>query len=446
MHHAGLSDEARSLIEWLTEERHIRVLCATSTISQGINFPVSSVFLSSHQHRLSGPPFRINMSPREFWNLAGRAGRIDQDAVGIVGIAAGQKATELVDFVKRATESLVSRLVTLLDEVEREGKLRDLSSIIAHEDWRDFRSYIAHLWAEKKSLEAVLADTEQVLRHTYGFGKLRSDPSAQSHAKAEALLEATKAYVKTIAEHPENATLADATGFDPDGVRTAILSLNQLEHKLTPADWHPESLFGPDSSSLQTLFGVMLRIPVLSNSLKDISSSGLDKVRIAKLTSAWVNGGSIQEIAQGLFMSDDTDSTAAITNACKAIYKCLVNSGAWGLAALSKMPTSGLNFENLSDDARAAINALPSMIYHGVRTEAAVVMRMNSVPRSIAETLGRRLRASGETSVSVGIARAFLRNLPETEWNSVVPSASPMSGRDYRAIWKRLSGDSAEAV
>src|SRR6185503_14776269 len=47
VHHAGLSDEIRALIEWLAEEDKLRVLCATTTIAQGINFPVSSVFLAS---------------------------------------------------------------------------------------------------------------------------------------------------------------------------------------------------------------------------------------------------------------------------------------------------------------------------------------------------------------------------------------------------------------
>ncbi len=47
VHHAGLSDEIRALIEWLAEEGKLLVLCATMTIAQGINFPVSSVFLQS---------------------------------------------------------------------------------------------------------------------------------------------------------------------------------------------------------------------------------------------------------------------------------------------------------------------------------------------------------------------------------------------------------------
>ena len=47
VHHAGLSDDVRMLMEWLAENGTLRMLCATSTIAQGINFPVSSVFLAS---------------------------------------------------------------------------------------------------------------------------------------------------------------------------------------------------------------------------------------------------------------------------------------------------------------------------------------------------------------------------------------------------------------
>ena len=43
----GTVDDVRTLMEWLAETGSLRMLCATSTLAQGINFPVSSVFLSS---------------------------------------------------------------------------------------------------------------------------------------------------------------------------------------------------------------------------------------------------------------------------------------------------------------------------------------------------------------------------------------------------------------
>ena len=102
VHHAGLSDEVRGLMEWLAESGSLRILCATSTIAQGINFPVSSVFLQSRfvpQGNRSSP-----MAPREFWNLAGRAGRLGHDSVGVVGLCRGKDREAVVDFVSRNTQ------------------------------------------------------------------------------------------------------------------------------------------------------------------------------------------------------------------------------------------------------------------------------------------------------------------------------------------------------
>jgi replicative superfamily II helicase len=438
VHHAGLSDEVRSLVEWLAEEQVLRVLCATTTIAQGINFPVSSVFLASYKY-----PYGQEMSPREFWNLAGRAGRIGQDSIGVVGIARGDNENRIKSYVKEATGELVSQLVSLLDDVQKAGKLNSLSQVIAEEQWRDFRCYVAHLMIENDSVEEVLAETESLLRSTYGYASLRANARQGDSVKADALLKATKGYVQELAKHPENAALADSTGFAPEGVRAALLGLNNLENNLAPADWEPESLFGKiEQSSLPNLIGVMLRVNELNSQLKEISNSGLDQRRMAQLTSDWVNGRHIRDIAKDYFQSESADMTAAITKACKGIYRTLCNSGPWGMSALSKMPTSGLNFETLSEDSKRRINALPSMIYHGVKTETAVLLRMNSVPRSIAEPLGDSFnKATTDKEQNVKSAREFLKNLNDSDWESARPAKSALSGPDYKTVWRHLSGE-----
>ena len=45
--------------------------------------------------------------------------------------------------------------------------------------------------------------------------------------------------------------------------------------------------------------------------------------------------------------------------------------------------TSGIDFENVSESDLRSINLLGAMLYHGVNTEAGVVMRMSSVPRTL---------------------------------------------------------------
>lgn len=384
------------------------------------------------------------MSPRSFWNLAGRAGRIDHDAVGVVGVAAGNNPNEMRDFISRATGDLVSRLVTMLEELQNRGELSRLAAVFQQEQWTDFRIFVAHLLNEKRNLDAVIAETESLLRTTFGYATLtgRAD-----HAKANALLVATKQYARSLSEHPENFVLADATGFSPEGVRSALLGLSSLEKKLTIADWQPESIFGA-SSSLPQIIGVMLTIPEVRGPLIELGEHGTDKTRIAQIASDWVNGKSIEQIALSYFTGDGENAkslTDALTEACKGIYKALAYAGTWGISALSKMPTSGIIFDDLSEEDRNRLNALPAMLYHGVNSPEAVVMRMNSVPRSISETLGQMYvssSADNEHPSPTG-ARSFLRSLSEADWNLARSSTSTMSGSDYQAVWSTLSGETS---
>jgi len=442
VHHAGLSEESRALIEWLTENGKLRVLCATTTIAQGINFPVASVFLASRS--LPTRTHSREMSKRAFWNLAGRAGRVGQDSVGVVGLACGSDRKATIRFVQEATEELVSRLVAMLREIS-DADLGNLTQVIHREQWSDFRSYIAHLYNEAKDLNKTLAEAEQALRNTFGYGTLQASGQPLDRKRATALLEVTKAYARELDAHPENALLADSTGFDPEGVRTALLEMGKLEHKLKPTDWQPKSLFGNEKTSvLPQLIGVMMQVPQIRNPLEDIGGGGIDHKHIASLAKDWVNGKSIKTIAEEYFTSPDSTATDAITDACRGIYRALANAGTWGLAALSQMGTSGLDFEKMTDADRMTINNLPAMLYHGVNTEAAVLMRINAVPRSIAPKLGESFAASRQGSANAHntrVARDYLRSLSNDDWQKAAPSHAKMSGTDYRDVWQLLSGE-----
>ena len=436
VHHAGLSDEVRALMEWLAEKGTLRVLCATTTIAQGINFPVSSVFLQSRKHSDG------EMSSREFWNLAGRAGRIGHDSVGVIGLAEGLDRKAVIDFVSRSTEALVSRLVSQLNELAEQGELAALSSVLWKDQWEDFRCYIAHLLAEKKDLNEVLSESEHLLRQTFGYTSLKNDPAQRD--KANALLKATHFYARELASMRRGiAELADSTGFSPEGVGKAMAELQNLKIKLKISDWAPESLFG-EGGRIADLYGVMLKVPQLQRQLSDICDEGYGKVQISEITCDWINGKRIDEIAQKYFSQkkDDKDGTKAITDACRAIYRAIANSGTWGVSALSHV--SGIDFDSLSEAERRRINALPAMIYHGVRTEDAVLMRMNAAPRSIAEQLGllyQNTTGTDDSRYSVSQARDFLRKLDTSGWKRVCPDKASLSGEGYKRIWQVLSGE-----
>ncbi|MCD4763669.1 MAG: DEAD/DEAH box helicase [Desulfobacterales bacterium] len=426
VHHSGLSEEIKSLMEWLVEEEALKVLCATTTIAQGINFPVSSVFLQSIEY-----PYSKKMTYREFWNLAGRAGRVGQDNVGVVGIACdtAEKERELIDYVKESTGDLTSRLIAILKSLEESGKLNDLESMMYAPQWEDFRCYIAHLLNEKKELQATLNEMDRMLSNTFGYSELKSINPRLS----EQLLETTKKYTESIAKNMGNVARADMTGFSVESIKKAMKEIDQLEYKLTTSDWMPDSLFGSSESKLPDLFSVLFKIDQLNFSHDD--EQGRKRTRMADIAQAWIEGETIQDIAATFFDGSGSNEISKVYN---AIYGKLANGGTWGLSALSRI--SGIDFDTLSDEQKRQLNLMPAMLYHGVKSEESVLMRMNSVPRSFAETLGNKFKQQVENR-NVATARQYLNNLLDSDWDSVTSHSQYLSGGDCKKVWQILSGE-----
>lgn len=435
VHHAGLSDEVRSLMEWLAENGDLRVLCTTTTLAQGINFPVSSVFIATHLY-----PYGVPMKPREFWNLAGRAGRMGQDSVGVVGLAEANRRAELIKFVRESTGELVSQLVTIVKDLDSATSKEDFEAVIYREEWEDFRCYVTHLVRETKELDKVIADIDLSLRNTFGYRSFQS--SATGQRRAEQLREATRIYAEKISGNPGRVAMADMTGFSFEGVGRALQEIDQLEKKPTASDFTADKLFG-NKGNMADLYGVMLSVPQLQRNLNEISEHGPDRTKLARITKDWVDGVGIRKIAETYFKSDNVTETEAITRACKAVYRNLVNNGTWGISAISRL--SGIDFEKLSDEERRRIDLIPAMVYHGVKSEEGVLMRMNGVPRSIAELLGKVYAAEGSSPSGnrLGSVREFLENSEISVWDrsvSGIKGSKRLSGKEFREIWKIISG------
>lgn len=430
VHNAGLPDDVKTLMEWLAEEGCLKVLCATTTIAQGINFPVSSVVLQSISMPTKG--YSKDMTPREFWNLVGRAGRIGQNSLGLVGLACGISDKEkLTRFVSEKTGALVSRLVELINEIEESGELYDLERHIYKEEWTDFRCYIAHLCNQRGRLDDILSDMEQLLRNTLGYNAIKA--SQNGSIKSKQLLDATKKYASKLLKHPQISRLADETGFSPEGVISAFRAIGDLDTKLTPDSLKASSVFG-GTSILSDMYGIMLKIPQLKQ-LQEIAGKGNEHKNIANITTDWVSGSSIYEIAKKYFAGEET--TKSLMSASKAINKQIANAGTWGLSAITKL--SGIDFGKLTEEQKKEIDALPAMIYHGVRTTEAVLMCLNSVPRSISENMGREYKKTA-SEYSVQEAKEFICSLSENDWERIKKPDSHMSGKDYMNVWKFFSG------
>ena len=433
VHHAGLPDDIKSLIEWLLEDGHLRTVVATTTIAQGVNFPVSGILVSSYTYPETGSS--SNMPNRDFWNLLGRAGRMNQPTLGLVGIMASKNVEDDTDkaakYLRTNIDEVTSVLVRMVTDALALNTDLDLSKLAGeHPNWSHFVQYIAHMKNQSESLGRFIAESDLILGQTYGYGRLDSEKQGK-------LLSAVKSYAEKLDGEKYESYLSDLTGFAPESIEKAMNSVTRLG--MGEADWNSESLFSPASDKLATLVGIMLySIPEVKG-LSEAMASGqaVQQKTIGLIISDWVSGKGIEEIATKYFGREKDPITACV----KAIYGKIVNLATWGLAGIQKIPASGLELEGMTTAQKRRIANLPAMIYYGVDSEAAILMRMNGVPRSISRKIGHAYMAKngGQDLYSRRTTDVldWLDRLPEEMWQ---PESKAISGPECKRIWRRLSG------
>ncbi|MCO6494552.1 MAG: DEAD/DEAH box helicase [Bacteroidetes bacterium] len=430
VHSSALPDEIRFLIEDLMSNEKLQALVATTTIAQGINFPVSAVIMGAYNYPYSGA-----MPVRDFWNLAGRVGRAGQDSMGWVGIAVKNEADllEVGNYVKKASDDLHSQLVNAIDNALRHAEEDFDRWLFIDERWSAILQYISHLRRQTQQQDAFLAQLELKLQATFGYNQLSGE-------KKSFLRDNLRRYVSTLSL--ADAKRADETGFSSISVRQMIGRL--ASSNISPQDWQRNQLFSENNQTMQNLVGIMLNTYEIKKSIQDLNEGGqpLDRTSVARLIIDWVNGKNLASIASRMY--PDVETITAIQKATKALYKIVANSATWGLSALQKMPTSGVDWENMSEIEKKKMANLPAYLHYGVNTDEGVLMRKNNVPRSIANRLGELYNASVNGEIfnqpSDAVNNWISEQSTET-WNNVKPIDSRLSGEDYKRIWQKLNGN-----
>jgi helicase len=110
-HHAGLLSKQRELIEDAFRSKRIKCICATPTLSMGVNLPSFRVVVRDLKRYSAGS---LDWIPTlEYHQLAGRAGRPDYDEYGeaITLARSENEKEEIFDrFIKAESEAVYSKL------------------------------------------------------------------------------------------------------------------------------------------------------------------------------------------------------------------------------------------------------------------------------------------------------------------------------------------------
>lgn len=428
IHSSAIPEDIRFLIEDLMVNEKLKILVATTTIAQGMNFPVSAVVMASYSYPYKRMPYR------DFWNMVGRVGRSGQKNTGFVGIVLKEdkELKDVAGYVSSVASDLKSQMVEMIQKAIDSPDVRFEQWLFREPKWSGLLQYISHLFKQTESLAVFISELEINLQSTLGFKQLN---------------EAQKNYLRTnIREYASkmnkgHATLSDITGFSTVSIGNIIGQLR--ETGIAPGDWSSNQLFSHQNDSLKKLVGIMLKTPEVRQQIEDINRSdqSVSQSTIAKLITDWVNGVSIESLASRYFANDNI--TKSIESCTQILYRNVSNAATWGLAAIQKLPNSGLDWDRLSDIEKKRLANLPAMIHYGVNSDEAVLLRKNNVPRSIAMRLGELFRAShGENifSQSSNSIKTWLSEIGDPEWDSVKPRDVSMTGTEYKQIWKKLSG------
>lgn len=144
VHHAGKMPSYKALVEELAQNKLVKAVFATSTLGAGINVPAKTVVFTQldryakESANTTGEKF-VDLTPSEFQQMAGRAGRRGKDSIGNVVIIPDKKhspagifnlvsaSADPINSNFKPTYSFLSHLIDIEHSADNVGEALDKS-------------------------------------------------------------------------------------------------------------------------------------------------------------------------------------------------------------------------------------------------------------------------------------------------------------------------------
>jgi replicative superfamily II helicase len=414
VHHGDLPQRLRIKIEQLARQQVVKLVVATTTLAQGVNFPIRTVIVHSLWHGRNKP-----LSPLDFWNICGRAGRGMKENEGQVLFAVDQT----LDAQRRRREvrlrqnliegyrdySLVSALRQLLNYIVRQWNnthpgvnVAELCQLLAENtlDWvspeergnmvalLDFLDAQLVALAEDQDVREIRPeDLQELLQRSLLILQLNSEPEGVLTAElANGILSAR---LQSIYQRfPSRTTrrrfyrlgfpLMDCENIENDRERLLRTFLTSHEYY----QWNPETRANFLGSILDYLFGLQELKPegtFLPRNLmrgwqhltEQQQLNGWQQLenwrRLWKaVLNLWLRGYTPNEIVEDPIVAEVTDSPAVVSLLIDDLFGY---RAPWGLSALSVYLEDIAS--QLGQDFPLITNYFPSILKYGAHSPVA---------------------------------------------------------------------------
>lgn len=427
-HHAGMSQEARWLIERLIARGDVDIVCGTTTLAQGVNFPISTVIIETLQKG------DVQLTYSDFWNIAGRAGRALMDTLGVVAFPAHnrEKRESFITFLQGEAKHISSQLAALIVAADEIGETFNLANIRQYPQLSSLLQFLAH--AVRVADGGDIADElELILRSSLVYHQTKKESQ-----KLSAFVRLCRAYVQQVSASQKGVlSLADTTGFATPSVFYLLAQTSKDSELADPSKWLPSTLFGTDTAALRKRLSLIADVPEMR--LGDGKGGPLDVERTASILRDWVNGESLVALSKKYSRvgeGEENDEDRQVAEFSQYLFSTLITNASWGIGALEGLCLRGEGGE--SSDQAAHV---PSMIYFGVQSTEAVWLRMAGVPRVAAEGAAKLWREQKSSRpATYGDLREWVSSISVEDWGRVLPRKSSITPSSMALIWGELSG------
>lgn len=420
-HHAGMSGDTRRLVEELVLHGDVDVVCGTTTLAQGANFPLTNVIIES---------FRMgdgDITHAQFWNIAGRAGRGMLSGMGVVGfpVTTAEQRAKWQTFFEDDAADIASRLAAVVEHADSIGTdfLSALNRSSDVESLSEFLQYLAHALRVSGALSSA-NEIEDLLRSSLIF----AETERVSRKAAQQLVQLCRGYLDSLQGKGSLVSLADGTGFSTPAINLLLGGLREHPDMRNPQNWEPHALFGSSLDPLTQRLELVSKMPELRLA-PDEERGDFNPRRAALILRDWVNGMPLPElVAKHAKVRKD----AAATHASFVTYLLgrLSQNASWGLGALEKVAFAGK--EPARDETARYV---PTMVFYGVNTPEATWMRMAGLPRDVARGAADIWREEGRDAPrSFDDIRGWVSGLTPNQWEGALEGTA-IRPEDVKHLW-----------
>ena len=427
-HHSGMSDETKLLVEHLIREKQINFVCATTTIAEGVNFPVSSVFFDDYRR---GQHDKLDAN--DFWNIAGRAGRTLVDNYGKIILPFNsdvniQNARNLISSGANVLTSVLAELFENADIIER--KLTEDRGF--NELFRSYSNslspliqYFVHLLTVGEN-QYYVSEIEDLFKDSLEYYLL---DTAEKREKFISICKSIYIHIQARFQDKGVLAFADKTGFSVPSVLRVMGAASQNPDIKDLSSWSKEELFNAGNPvNLAEKINVIAALRETKLGVED-STVPFNPELYARIIINWVKGDKLVSIANqhptfNIQKTDAQETEKRITDFVKKMNDIRFKAS-WGLSALEGIVRGN---EDIRD------SHIPSLVYFGVDNEKSLAFRMVGVPRALAFSL-QNILGKNLNEYSYKDLRNRIRSLTNSDWDGLKPSNSSLSGIE----WKRIS-------